>query len=75
MQRPNEPRQWLIGQQIPALFKKVYGKSFPVTIGGFGMDFAHHALKALGEKDVGNETIKSLVSSVRRAVRTRKTRT
>ncbi|HEY1888251.1 MAG TPA: hypothetical protein VGG86_19715 [Roseiarcus sp.] len=74
MKRPNEYRQWLIGEQIPALCEKVYGKRFSVTIGGWAMGFAHHVLKVLGEKDDGEQTIKSLVSSVRREVRTKKTR-
>jgi hypothetical protein len=75
MRRPNEYRKWLIGEQIPALYTKVFGKPFPLTLGSDAMQFARYALKVLGEKKVKDETIKTNVSNVRREVRARKTPT
>jgi hypothetical protein len=73
--RPNEHREWLIGEQIPHLCEKVYGAPFANTLGGWSMRFAHHVLKVLGEKEASDETIKTFVSKSRLKVRTRKTRT
>jgi len=73
--RPNEHREWLIGEQIPLLCEKVYGAPFANTLGGWSMRFAHHVLKVLGEKEASDETIKTFVSKSRRKGRTRKTRT
>ena len=62
MRRPNEYREWLIGQEIPALFAKVYGGAkLPVTIKGTkskgkrGMEFVRVVLRELGENDQGRD--------------------
>jgi hypothetical protein len=82
MKRPNEHRAWLIGQEIPALYKRVFdGATLPVTVAGEnargkrGMSFVHRVLVELGEDDAKEETIKSFVSGARRRVRTGETRT
>ena len=80
--RPNEYREWLIGEQIPALYEKVFGGSrFPATVAGKnargkrGMIFARHVLTELGETAPRDETIKVLVAKVRRKVRASETPT
>jgi hypothetical protein len=82
MARPNEHRAWLIGEEIPALYERVFdGAALPVTIAGEnargnrGMSFVHRVLVELGEDDAQKQTIKSFVSGARRRVRTGKTRT
>jgi hypothetical protein len=77
MRRPNEYRKWLIGEQIPALFTKVFnGETIPLTVEGKnpkgkrGMQFVRLILRELGEKaDVTDEMIKHVVSQARRAAR------
>jgi hypothetical protein len=80
MTRPNEHRAWLIGEEIPALHKRIFdGAALPVTVAGegargkHGVSFVRRVLVALGEEDAQDETIKSFVSGARRRVRTGKT--
>jgi hypothetical protein len=82
MKRPNEHRAWLIGEEIPALHKRIFdGAALPVTVAGenargkHGVSFVRSVLVALGEENVGDEAIKTFVSGARRRVRARKTRT
>ena len=82
MPRPNEYRAWLIGEEIPALHKRIFdGAALPVTIAGkntrgkHGVSFVLSVLMALGEKGATDETIKSFVNGARSKVRTGKTRT
>jgi hypothetical protein len=58
MKRPNEHRAWLIGEEIPALHKRIFdGVALPVTIAGenargkHGVSFVRRVLVALGEED------------------------
>lgn len=81
MARPNQHREWLIGEEIPALFSRVYdGARLPLTIEGKnakgkrGMEFVRHVLAALGEADATDATIKVFVSGARRRVRANATR-
>jgi hypothetical protein len=55
MRRPNNYRKWLIGEQIPALFTKVFnGETIPLTVEGKntkgkrGMQFVRLVLRDLG---------------------------
>jgi hypothetical protein len=80
MTRPNEHRAWLIGEEIPALHKRIFdGAALPVTVAGNnargkrGVSFVRRVLAALGEADAQDETIKSFVSAARRRVRAGKT--
>ena len=81
LMRPNEHRAWLIGEEIPALHKRIFdGVALPVTVAGenargkHGVSFVLRVLVALGEEDAQDETIKSFVSGARRRVITGKTR-
>jgi hypothetical protein len=80
MKRPSEHRAWLIGEEIPALHKRIFdGAALPVTVAGenargkHGVSFVRRVLVALEEEDAKDETIKSFVSGSRRRVRTGKT--
>jgi hypothetical protein len=79
-ERPEGHREWLIGEQIPALFEKVYGEEIPTTPDGKtdrgrrGMDFVRIVLKELGEPaPKSNETIKHLIYDAKIRVRADKT--
>jgi hypothetical protein len=75
MARPNEYREWLIGEKIPSACAKVFGKPFANTVGGWSMLFARHVLVTLGEDAVKDETIKTQVGKARGRVRAAKSRT
>jgi hypothetical protein len=64
----NGHRAWLIGQQIPALYKKVTGKRFTSTCAGPSMKFAHCVLDMLGEPDVSDDRIKKLFLAAAKGV-------
>ena len=79
--RPNEYRAWLIGEEIPALYARLFdGARLPLTVeakgakGKRGMEFVRHVLDALGEANATDNTIKVLVSAARRRVRASATR-
>jgi hypothetical protein len=81
MTRPNEYRTWLIGEEIPALYGRVFeGARLPITVGATGakgrrgIEFVRCVLGALGEPVPSDDTLKTFMSDARRRVRTGKKR-
>jgi hypothetical protein len=82
MRRPNDYRQWFIGEQIPALYEKVFnGERLPLTVEGKsakgrrGTEFVRLVLGKLDEPDIADETIKHVVSRARCGARVRASKT
>jgi hypothetical protein len=71
MTGPNDYRTWLIGEEIPALQKRIFKAALHVTVYGeharakYGVSFVRSVLAVLGERGVTDETIKTFVSCAR----------